>query len=240
MKKQAKAQTGETALQAKVSPIFLFQTVVFISCLIVSNLIAVKLIHIGPFVLPAAIIVFPITYIFGDVLTEVYGYERTRQVIWLGFLSNLLIVLFIKLAEILPAASFWQSQAAYSAILGYSARVLAASFVAYLVGEFLNSFILSKIKLLTKGRILWARTIGSTLVGQLADSIIFISIAFAGIVPFRNLLTMVLIQWMLKVFYEALLTPVTYIVVRAVKTKEGIDTYDYKAKYNPFKLSPMN
>src|SRR5574341_2228856 len=152
-------------------------TAAFVTCLIISNIIAVKLAAIGPWFLPAAVIVFPLSYIFGDVLTEVYGYARARQVIWIGFGCNLLAVLAIWVGGLLPPAPFWNAnvyespaaaQQAYQAILGFTPRLLVASFVAYLAGEFLNSFVLAKLKIATSGKYLWARTIGSTLVGQLA------------------------------------------------------------------------
>ena len=134
-------------------------------------------------VLPAAIVIFPISYIFGDVLTEVYGYRQARRVIWLGFGCNLIAVVAIWLGQVLPAASFWDGQAAYERILGYTPRLLIASFLAYLVGEFANSFVLAKMKIVTNGRWLWTRTIGSTLVGQGLDSLVFITLAFVGTIP---------------------------------------------------------
>lgn len=169
-----------------------FVTAGFVTALIVSNLIAVKLALIGPFLLPAAVIVFPISYIFGDVLTEVYGYSKARQVIWTGFIWNLFAVIAISLGGLLTPAPIWNagsltspeaSQQAYDAIFGFAPRVLGASFVAYLFGEFLNSFVLAKMKIMTAGKHLWARTIGSTLIGELADSAIFLTLAFAGLMP---------------------------------------------------------
>ena len=222
--------------ESKLTPLFFFISSIFISSLIVSNIIAVKIIDIFGLILPAAVIVFPVTYIFGDILTEVYGYRKARFVIWLGFFSNLIVVLFIKLAEVLPSASFWGKEKAYSAILGYTPRLLIASFLAYLAGELLNSFVLSKMKILTRGKYLWTRTIGSTVVGQLADSGIFITIAFAGTVPWIVLIRMVVVQWLFKVLYETLATPLTYMVVIILKRKEKIDTFDYKTEFNPLKI----
>jgi len=169
----------------KVSQRFIAIAAIFITCLITANIIAVKLISIGGLILPAAIIIFPLSYIFGDILTEVYGFRSARKVIWLGFLCNLIAVLAIWIGGLLPAAPFWEDkQAAYDTILGYVPRVLLASFVAYLIGEFANSFVLAKMKIKTKGRWLWTRTIGSTIVGQGLDSAIFITIAFAGTADF--------------------------------------------------------
>ena len=218
-------------------------TAVFVTTLLVSNIIAVKLVQVGPLVLPAAVILFPITYIFGDVLTEVYGYARARQVIWTGFACNLLAVGAIWLAGWLPVAAFWnarvyasatEAQQAYWAILGSTPRLLVASFAAYLVGEFLNSLVLARLKVMTSGRWLWLRTILSTVVGQGADSAIFISVAFAGSVPPGVLLQLMIAQYLFKISYEIILTPVTYLAVRLIKRREGIDTFDDGVSYNPF------
>jgi queuosine precursor transporter len=204
----------------------------FVTALIISNLIAVKVVQVAPGIfLPAAVIVFPISYIFGDVLTEVYGYSRARQVIWMGFFWNLFAVVVIYLAGVLPAAPFWEGQDAFQTIFGFAPRVLGASFVAYLFGEFLNSFVLAKMKIATGGRHLWARTIASTLVGQLADSAIFLTLAFVGTPVFS--LTLIITQWLFKSAYEALATPITYAVVNAVKRAEGIDVYDRETNFNP-------
>ena len=149
----------------KVSFWFVVVASVFVTCLITANIIAVKIIQFYGLIVPAGIIVFPLSYLFGDVLTEVYGYAATRRVIWLGFGCNLLAVIAIYLGELAPAAPFWKDQAAYETILGFAPRLLLASFIAYLVGEFTNSFVLAKLKIATRGRWLWTRTIGSTLVG---------------------------------------------------------------------------
>ena len=220
--------------QSGYSFLFVLVAVIFTACLITSNITAVKLISMFGFVMPAAIIVFPISYIFGDVLTEVYGYQAARRVIWLGFLCNLFAVIAIWLGQILPAASFWDGQAAYERILGYTPRLLAASFTAYLVGEFANSYVLAKMKCATKGRWLWTRTIGSTLVGQGLDSLVFIVLAFAGVIPASGLVNAVLTQWFIKSAYEAVLTPATYQIVLFLKRREGIDYYDYDTRFNPF------
>lgn len=215
---------------------------IFVTTLIVSNIIAVKLVSILGFTLPAAVILFPIAYIFGDVLTEVYGYSRARQAIWIGFGCNLLAVIAIWLGGIIPADSHWnagvyigpdEASQAYQAILGYSLRLLAASFIAYLVGEFLNAIVLAKLKVATQGRWLWTRTIASTLVGQGADSIIFISIAFIGTIPGAVLRSTILHQWLFKSAYEALATPLTYIIVNTLKRAEGVDHFDKETDFNP-------
>jgi uncharacterized integral membrane protein (TIGR00697 family) len=207
----------------------------FITCLITANIIAVKVISLGPFTLPAAIFVFPISYIFGDILTEVYGYRLARRVIWLGFACNLIFVFFAWIGQILPSASFWGSQAAYESILGYTPRLLAASICGYLVGEFVNSYIMARMKILTKGHWLWSRTIGSTIFGEGFDTAIFITLAFIG--TGATVPTMILTHWIAKVLIEVIFTPATYAIVGWLKHKEGVDTYDYRTKYNPFTLS---
>lgn len=212
---------------------FIVVVALFITCLITANIIAVKLISIFGLVLPAAIIIFPISYILGDVLTEVYGYRQARRVIWLGFLCNLILVVAILLGQILPGASFWDGQGAYERILGYTPRILAASFLAYLVGEFSNSFVLAKMKIATNGRWLWTRTIGSTLVGQGLDSLVFITLAFVGTIPLTSLVSAILTQWLAKSMYEAAVTPVTYKVVNFLKRHEGLDVYDFDTQFNP-------
>jgi len=188
-------------------------------------------------VLPAAVIVFPLSYLFGDVLTEVYGYAVTRRVIWLGFGCNLVFVVFILLAGALPAAPFWHEQAAYSAILGFTPRLLAASFVAYLGGEFLNSFVMARLKILTRGRRLWTRTISSTVLGQAVDSTIFITGAFAGLLAPGLLLQTVATQWIFKSLYEVVATPLTYLVVGFLKRAERQDPFDTATDFNPFSLA---
>jgi len=209
----------------------------FITCLITANILIAKQISVGALILPAAIIIFPISYILGDILTEVYGYEQTRRVIWLGFLCNLLAVVAIWIGEILPSASTFEAQSAYEKILGSTPRFLLASFIAYLAGEFANSFILAKMKIATGGRWLWTRTIGSTIVGQGLDTIIVLTIAFAGVLPFSVLTTMILGHWLVKTGYEIIATPLTYSLVNYLKRKENINVYDYKTNFNPVHIT---
>jgi len=221
----------------KFSIWFVLCVAVFVTSLITANVISVKLIQLGGLVFPAGVVIFPISYIFGDVLTEVYGYRRARVVIWLGFICNLLAVAAIWLAQILPAASFWQGQDAFVQILGYTPRLLLASFLAYLLGEFANSFVLARLKIATAGKWLWLRTIGSTLVGEGLDSIVFISIAFAGTIPTNGLLTAIVTQWLIKSTYEAAATPLTYLVVNFLKRVEDLDVFDRTTDFNPLKIS---
>ena len=217
----------------KYSPWFLLIVAIFVTCLIVANIIAVKLIDVVGLVLPAAVVIFPISYIFGDVLTEVYGYSTARRVIWLGFFCNLIAVIAISIGQALPAASFWPNQSAYEQILGYSPRLLVASFIAYLIGEFANSLVLAKMKIATNGRWLWMRTIGSTLVGEGLDSLVFITIAFVGTMPGDVFARTIVNQWLFKTVYEIVATPLTYAVVNFLKRKEGLDVYDRQTKFNP-------
>lgn len=222
---------------------FLAVSAVFIAALLTANIIAVKLVSFGDYplvgqlILPAAIIVFPISYIVGDILTEVYGFAAARRVIWLGFAANLVLVIFIYLGQLLPAAGFWDGQDAYERILGFTGRLLIASFAAYLVGEFANSFILAKLKVRMEGRFLFVRTISSTVVGQGVDSAIFITIAFATILPGNELVRLVLTQWLFKVAYETLATPITYLVIGFLKRSEGLDIYDTATDFNPLTVN---
>ena len=209
---------------------------VFVTCLITANIIAVKPVQIAGLVFPAAVVIFPLAYIFGDILTEVYGYARARQTIWIGFACNLIAVIAFYLGGILPAAGFWPGQTAYDTILGFTPRLLVASFMAYLVGEFLNSLVLAKLKVATNGRYLWLRTIGSTLIGELADSVVFITVAFVGVWPGGQIWVGILTQWSIKVAYEIIATPITYAVVGFLKRSEGVDTYDRTTDFTPFKF----
>lgn len=216
---------------------FLVIAVLFVSCLLASNVAAVKPIELWGFVLPAAIVVFPISYIIGDVLTEVYGFAKARTVIWMGFMANVFMVATFALAGAIPAAGFWEGAAAYDTILGATPRILAASFLAYLVGEFANAIVLARLKVATEGRHLWLRTIGSTIVGQTLDSTVFIVVAFLGAWPTHILVMAIVGQAVVKIAYEVLATPVTYLVVGWLQRSEGIDVYDRDTRFNPFALS---
>ncbi|MEK7084436.1 MAG: queuosine precursor transporter [Patescibacteria group bacterium] len=218
------------------SKFFQFISALFVTCLIVSNIIAVKIGAFGSYFLPVAVILFPITYIIGDVLTEVYGYAAARRVIWIGFLCNLIAVLAIWISIRIPAAPFFPNQDAFVAILGFTPRLLLASFAAYLVGQFVNSAILAKLKVKTNGKHLWVRTISSTIAGEGLDSLVFIVLAFSGVMPVSVIGTLVLTQWMFKVLFEIVLTPITYAVVGYLKRTEGIDVYDAQTSFNPVKF----
>jgi len=229
--------TTQTQSHAGYSRWFVLIAAVFVTCLITANIIAVKLVGAFGLVVPAAVIVFPVSYILGDVLTEVYGYRHARQVIWLGFICNLIAVVAIWIGGALPPASFWDGQAAYESILGYAPRLLVASFIAYLIGGFSNAFVLAKMKIATQGRWLWTRTIGSTLVGEGLDSLVFMTLAFVGTIPLSGLASAIVTQWLAKSLYEAAVTPLTYALANFLKRKEGMDVYDYDTRFNPLLMT---
>jgi len=213
---------------------FLLITGAFITCLITSNLASIKLLSFFGTIFDAGTILFPITYIFGDVLTEVYGFKKTRIIIWLGFACNFFMVLVMYLMVRLPPCIDWQGQKAFETIFDFAPRIVIASFCAYLAGEFANSIVMSTMKKITRGRHLWTRTIGSTLVGEFIDSLIFGLIAFSSILTPWHMAVYILSQWSFKSGYEILATPVTYKIINCLKRKEGIDTFDYGVSYNPF------
>src|SRR5580698_6228423 len=222
-------------------------TIAFVVVLLVSNLVGPKICQFGPYKLPvlrslgairvsAAQLLFPITYICGDVFTEVYGYSASRRAIWMGFFAMGLLSLMGAIAVALPPASNWHNQEAFATVFGLVPRFAIASLVAYWAGEFTNSYTLAKLKLLTGGRWLWTRTIGSTVSGQLVDTVVVILIAFWGVETAPKILVMIASSYGFKVAYETLATPLNYAVVRALKRAEGIDTFDRGTNFNPFSL----
>ena len=219
-----------------ISPMFLIIACLFVTGLLLSNIIAGILITVFGIVLPGAVILFPLTYIFGDILNEVYGFKIARLVIWTGFAANLLMVGVFALVIYLPSPAFFAEQEAFALVLGMAPRVVMASLLGYFIGELTNSFILSKMKIMTRGKWLWTRTIGSTLAGEGIDTVVFITIAFWALVPNDVLLQMMLFQYIFKVSYEILATPLTYLAVGRLKQIEGLDTYDHDINYNPFRL----
>jgi queuosine precursor transporter len=216
--------------KARLLPVI---TGLFVGVLILSNILAAKMVRLGPFVFDGGTLLFPLSYIFGDVLTEVYGYRESRKVIWTGLASLVLMSLNVWLIGALPADPSWAFQASYNDILATVPRIALASVLGYFAGEWSNSVVLSRLKLLTRGRWLWTRTIGSTLVGELADTLIFVSVAFAGSYPGSVLAAMILSNYLFKCSIEAAFTPLTYKVVGFVKGREGSDAYDYGERYNP-------
>lgn len=215
-----------------VSKLFLIITVVYVTCLLLSNLVAGKMWAVtSNITLPAAVILFPITYIFGDIFTEVYGFKNARIIIWLGFACSFFAVGVYMITVGLPHPDFWTNQEAYATVLGTTPRVAAASFIGYLFGEFSNSMVLSKLKVMTGGKKLWVRTILSTLVGEGFDSVIFVTVSFWGTMENATLLQMIIFQYLFKVCYEIIFTPATYAIVNWIKRKEEMDTFDYNVKY---------
>jgi queuosine precursor transporter len=211
-------------------------TALFVAVLLISNIVTSKIIGFGNFAFPGAVIIFPLSYIFGDILTEVYGYKRARKVIWLGFLSNILLAVILMIVGSLPAAPGWQNQDAYEKILGLTPRIVVASLIAYFAGEFVNSFILAKMKLATKGKWLFSRTIGSTVIGEFIDTALFILIAFWGVLPQQLIVTIVASNYIAKTLIEIIFTPITYVVVDWLKKQEKEDYYDKKTNFNPFTM----
>lgn len=220
----------------KKSSLFAVVSSLFVAVLIISNIASTKVVSVWGLVFDGGTILFPLSYIFGDILTEVYGYSKARLIIWLGFASLVLMSLTFMAIQYLPAASDWQNQAAYESILGFVPRLVVASMVAYWLGEFVNSYILSRMKILTQGKHLWARTIGSTIAGEAIDTVVFSVIAFAGVLSGATLLNLILTIYVMKVGIEIIFTPVTYKVVTWLKKVEAEDAYDNGVDYNPFKL----
>jgi queuosine precursor transporter len=207
---------------------------IFVVVLLVSNLVAQKVCRLGPLTISGAELLFPITYIFGDVFTEVYGYKESRRAIWIGFLASALLSAAGALAVALPADPGWHNQAAFETVFGLVPRFVAASLIAYWVGEFANAFTLARLKVMTRGRWLWTRTIGSTVVGQGFDTVLVMIISFAGTVSTNTLIRLTLSSYLIKVVYEVLATPLTYAGVAWLKRQEGIDPFDIHTDFNPF------
>jgi len=226
-------------MKKTVSVLFMFAGILFAICLLISNILATKIILIGSWAAPAGVLIFPIAYIINDVIVEVWGYQKARLIIWSGFAVNIMAVLFFTLALVVPAAPFWQNQEAFATILGSTPRIIAASLLAYLSGSFLNAFVMSKVKILMKGKDFSVRAILSTLVGEAADSFIFIIIAFAGNLPLSVLVGMIFTQACIKTVYEIVILPFTILVVNWVKKVEGVDTFDKSISYNPFSINQI-
>jgi queuosine precursor transporter len=226
-------------MKREVSVLFMLAGILFATCLLISNILATKILMIGPWAAPAGVLIFPIAYILNDVITEVWGFAKARLIIWTGFAVNILAVLFFTAGIVIPGAPFWQNQEAFATVLGNTPRIVVASLSAYLIGSFLNAFVMSRMKVATKGKGFGVRAIFSTLVGESADSIIFVSIAFAGIFPIGVLLTMIFTQAILKTVYEVLILPVTIWVVGFVKRIEGVDVFDANLSYNLFRVKEI-
>jgi uncharacterized integral membrane protein (TIGR00697 family) len=222
-------------------------TTAFVVILLVSNLIAQKICllgpfsiggwSLGPFAVSGAVLLFPITYIFADVFTEVYGYAASRRAIWLGFFGTALLYVIGAVVIALPSAPGWRNQQAFATVFGFIPRILAASLIAFWAGEFANSYTLARMKLLTNGRMLWTRTVGSTIVGQGVDTVLVITLTFGGIYSARVLVNIILTGYALKVGYEVIATPLTYLVINWLKRAEHADAFDRHENFNPFSFA---
>lgn len=226
-------------MKNKVSVLFMLTGILFATCLLISNILASKIMMIGSWSAPAGVLIFPLAYIINDVMVEVWGFQKARLIIWTGFGVNVLAVLFFSLGIAVTSAPFWQNQEAFATVLGSTPRIVGASMLAYLMGSFLNAFVMSKFKVISKGKGFSVRAILSTLAGEGADSFIFITIAFAGIFPLKVLLIMVGTQALIKTVYEIAVLPFTILVVNKIKKLEGIDTFDVSVSYNPFRFKEI-
>ena len=206
----------------------------FVAVLLVSNIVAPKFVAFGPFRFSGAQLLFPITYIFGDIFTEVYGYAGSRRAIWNGFFASALLTGISMIIVALPPSPEWPYQQAYETVLGFLPRLVIASLIAYWAGEFANSFIMARMKVITSGRHLWMRTIGSTAFGQAVDTVLVMVIAFAGVMSTSDIVTAIFSGYIGKVLYEAAATPITYAVVNGLKRAEGVDILDTHTDFNPF------
>jgi uncharacterized integral membrane protein (TIGR00697 family) len=207
----------------------------FVAVLLISNLASTKILSLGVFTFDGGTLLFPLSYIFGDILTEVYGYQRARKVIWTGFGAAILMSLVLWVVQILPPAADWHNQEAFESLLGFVPRIVLASLIAYFAGAFSNAFLLSKLKIRTKGKYLWVRTIGSTLLGEGIDTIIFCMVAFYGLFPNEVLVAIIVSNYLFKTGVEVIFTPATYAIVSFLKKQEQVDVYDRGISYNPFK-----
>jgi queuosine precursor transporter len=212
-----------------------FMMAAFVAILLLSNVIgAAKPAQVWGFTFGAGILFFPLSYLLGDILTEVYGYARARRCVWAGFAAMLFLAFMSWVVVALPPAPGWQGQAAYESVFGQVGRIVFASIAAFWAGEFVNSFVMAKMKIATQGKYLWTRTVGSTFFGQGVDSLIFYPLAFLGVWETATVLQVLVTNWALKVLWEVLLTPVTYAVVGFLKTREGVDVFDEGTDFTPF------
>ena len=226
-------------MKKNVSILFMLMGILFSVCLIISNLLAAKVIQIGPISATAALLVFPVAYIINDCIVEVWGFKKARLIIWTGFFMNFLVVGFLQLAILLPAAPYWEGNEAFAFVFGLGPRIVGASFLAFLVGSFLNAYVMSRMKVISKGKNFSFRAIVSTIVGESADSLIFFPIALGGIVGSNELLVIAVTEAILKTLYEIMILPVTVYVVKWIKKIDQSDVYDNKISFNPFKIKEM-
>ena len=218
---------------------FMLLGILFNVCLIAANLLETKVIQIGSLTVTAGLLVFPISYIINDCIAEVWGFKKARLIIWSGFAMNFFVVALGLIAVAIPAAPFWEGEEHFDFVFGMAPRIVAASLMAFLVGSFLNAYVMSKMKVASRGRHFSARAILSTLAGETADSLIFFPVAFGGIIAWRELLIMMCIQIILKSMYEVIILPVTIRVVKAIKKIDGSDVYDTDISYNVLKVKDI-
>ena len=226
-------------MQKTVTVPFMLLGVLFNVCLIASNLLETKVIQVGGVTATAGLIVFPVSYIINDCIAEVWGFKKARLIIWSGFAMNFLVVAFAQLAIMLPAAPFWEGEAGFNFVFGMAPRIVMASLCAFLVGSFLNAYVMSRMKIASRGRHFSVRAMVSTLVGESADSILFFPIAFGGMIPAEELLVMIFTQAVLKSLYELLVLPLTVKVVRVIKKIEQTDVYDTGISYNILEIKDI-
>ena len=226
-------------MKEKVSVPFMLLGILFNVCLIAANLLETKVIQIGSLTVTAGLLVFPISYIINDCIAEVWGFKKARLIIWSGFAMNFFVVALGLIAVAIPAAPFWEGEEHFDFVFGMAPRIVAASLMAFLVGSFLNAYVMSKMKVASRGRHFSARAILSTLAGETADSLIFFPVAFGGIIAWRELLIMMCIQIILKSMYEGIILPVTIRVVKAIKKIDGSDVYDTDISYNVLKVKDI-
>lgn len=222
-----------------VSLSFMLLAVVFCVCLIASNLLETKIIQIGKFTITAGFLVFPVSYIINDCIAEVWGFRRARLIIWLGFAMNFGMLALFQLAIALPSAPFWEGEEAFRFVFGLAPRIAASSLMAFLVGSFLNAYVMSRMKVASAGRNFSARAVLSTLIGESADSLIFFPLAFGGLMPVQELAKLMIIQVVAKTSYEIIVLPLTIRVVAALKKNEGSDVYDEDISYNILKIKEI-
>lgn len=220
----------------QVSVLFMFFGTLFSVCLITANVLETKQMVFGPITITGGLLVFPVSYIINDCVCEVWGFARARLLIWLGFAMNFIFVVFGALADAIPGAPFWDNENGFHAIFGLAPRVAAASFVAFLVGSFINAYVMSRMKVSSHGSHFSLRAIVSTVFGELADSVVFFPLALLGVVPLSQMPSLIISQVVLKTLYEVVALPVTIRVVTLTKRHEGVDVYDENVSYNIFKL----
>lgn len=226
-------------MDKKVSISFMMLGILFCVCLVASNFLETKVIQFGSISVTAGLLVFPISYIINDCIAEVWGYRKARLIIWMGFAMNFLVVGLCRIAILIPAAPFWKGEEAFNFVFGLAPRITVASLTAFLVGSFLNAYVMSRMKIASRGRHFSLRAIVSTLAGESADSLIFFPIAFGGLIPVAELIKMMIVQAIIKTMYEVVVLPLTIQVVKYIKRMDGIDTYDHGVSYNILKIKDI-